>query len=505
MKIIQSITLTAVLLASGSQVSLANYAAATQAFKTGNYVGAVPEFYNSYTSPQNKAERVRAEWFLAQSLQRLGLYYSASRFYSVIVRRGNNAGNPYFKAAMDELGKINAKVSLGQSHVVQLFKAKISSSDVPGAARGFYFYYKGVEFFGDQALEKAKDAFEKVPSDSSYYNGAIFHLGVIENLSGNQSQALAQFEKVLRSTRDAESEREIREMAIMNIARINYEQKRYPESINYYGQIPRDSDHWLDAIWETSWAFFFMQKFNNTLGQIHTLHSPFFENRFYPEAFILQAITYLRLCRYDEVKASMKNFKVRYAPVNSALKSLLGTYSGNPRGFFKHVYDYSRGENTKFREAEEIIKKLTYMDAFRSARDIMRFSDREIEALDPYQIKWSSSGLHAVLKDFLKAKKSQAVADAGERMYKLSTTYTRQLYDLSNQTRMIVAEMQLGKLEKLRSQISAVKEHTKIEFIGGMQKLAIGQSLEYWPFEKEYWEDELGYYVYNLASKCTKK
>jgi hypothetical protein len=35
-----------------------------------------------------------------------------------------------------------------------------------------------------------------------------------------------------------------------------------------------------------------------------------------------------------------------------------------------------------------------------------------------------------------------------------------------------------------------------------MQKLNINQTLEFWPFEGEYWEDELGFYVYNMASRC---
>jgi hypothetical protein len=30
----------------------------------------------------------------------------------------------------------------------------------------------------------------------------------------------------------------------------------------------------------------------------------------------------------------------------------------------------------------------------------------------------------------------------------------------------------------------------------------VNQQLEYWPCMGEYWEDELGYYVYNIGDKC---
>jgi hypothetical protein len=137
---------------------------------------AAEAYYDVYQKSGNKVEKRKAEWGLAQTLERMNLHYSASKYYSVIVRRGRTADNPFFRSALEELGKINSKISLGQSHIVQLFKAEIRLSDVPGPARGFYFYYKGVEAFGDKSLETADKFFEMVPSGSPYQLGALFHL-----------------------------------------------------------------------------------------------------------------------------------------------------------------------------------------------------------------------------------------------------------------------------------------------------------------------------------------
>jgi hypothetical protein len=198
----------------------------------------------------------------------------------------------------------------------------------------------------------------------------------------------------------------------------------------------------------------------------------------------------------------MKRFKVRYAPVFGDVKSLLSKYERDPKGFFKVVYDYKQGNLKGYKNAEEVIKKLSLMDSFKEARDTLRFSDRELDALSRYRGKWSSSGLLDSLTQFLKAKKSAAVADSGNRLYKLATTFYSQLIDLSNQTKFIVAEMQLGKIDSLRAKLNITTKKDKTEFIGGLQPLNLSQGLEYWPFEKEYWEDELGYYVYNMDSKC---
>ncbi|WP_141733531.1 hypothetical protein [Oligoflexus tunisiensis] len=481
--------------------ALADYKQARGYFAKKDYVRAAAAYYEVYEKSGNRSEKRKAEWGLAQSLQKTGLLYSASKHYSLIVRRGRTENNPFFRSALEELGNINSKLSLGQSHIVQLFKTEIRLSDVPGPARGFYFYYKGVEAFGDRSLETAEKYFNMVPAGSPYHLGAQFHEGVISNLKGRHSRAIALFEKVLSGTRERSDMRELQEMSLMNIARVNYEIKRFPEAISYYGQIPRDSENWLDAIWEASWAFFFMEKFNNSLGNIHTIHSPFFENRFYPEAYILQSITFLRMCRYDQVKESMRRFKDRYQPVFGDVKGMLNRFKGDPKGFFKYVYDYRKGELNSYRRAEEIVKKLSQVDSFKEAMDTIRFADRELNALRDYR-EWQASGLLDSLNQFLESKKSAAVLDAGQRMYREGTTYYTELLELSNQTKLIVAEMQLGKLASLRALIKVTGEDRKTQFIGGMQKLNINQTLEYWPFEGEYWEDELGFYVYNMASRC---
>ena len=490
-----------------SSEGLASYVQAQRFLKMRDYRSAAPAFYTVYKNPRNKSEYRKAEWGLAESLRKLGLFYSASNYYSVIVRRGRKGSNPFFRSALEKLGQINRQISLGESHIKALFKAKVRASDVPGPARGFYFYYKGVDAFNKSRpqLDKARRFFQKVPSSSPYRLGAKFHLGVINNLSGRHSASISTFQSVLSSTRGRSGTEELYQSTLMNLARVYYEKKRYKKAITYYGQIPRDSSYWLDAVWETSWAFFFMQKFKNTLGQIHTIHSPFFANQFYPETYILQAITFLRLCRIKEAKRSMRLFKQRYNPTFKGIKAMLNRYKSNPKNFFKFVNRYEKsGRMSRFRNAEEVVKKLTKMDAFKGARDIVRFSQREIEALRGYGGRWRSSGLVGELKGFLRGKKGTAVRGAGRRMYQLGTTYYSQLMELSQQTKLIVAEIALGNLDKMREIISDFKAKTKTRFIGGMQPLSLNQSLEYWPFEQEYWEDELGFYVYNLGSRCRK-
>lgn len=485
-----------------AEPAFANYRAATQFFARRDYMNATQAYFQAMTSPKARGEREKAEWGLAQSLQRLGFYYSASKYYSVIVRKGPKRNNPFFTKAMEELGKINTTVSLGQSHVVQLFKTKIDASAVPGPARGFYFYYLGIEAFNRRKFEQANGYFSKVPSGSPYYIKATFHMGVVANLRGSHSKAIGYFQKVLSGAAKDENGNWMREQAYMNVARVNYEVKRYRSAIEAYAQIPRDSDNWLEALFEAAWTFFMMQKHNNTLGTIHTLHSPFFENRFFPESYILQAITFLRLCRFKQVRASLAKFKGRYKGVFEDLRRMLDTYQSNSKGFFKVVYDYRVGSLNEHKRAFAIIDALSRSDVYKEAGSTIRFADNELGRLSRYSAKWGSSGLQDELQNFLRNKKTAAVKDSGKRLYDKAAGFYAYLKELSDQTNLINAEMVLGRVDALRSKLKVGTADKKANFIGGLSELKIGQDLEFWPFEGEYWEDELGGYVYNLESMC---
>jgi len=487
----------------GAGPVFADYRAATAYYARRDYISAANAYFQASGYPKAPGEKERSEWGLAQSLTRLGFYYSASKYYSVIVRRGPTQNNVYFVKALEELGRINSTINLGQSHIVQLFKTRIDPALVPQQAAGFYFYYLGIEAFNQRKYEQAFAYFQKVPS-GPYLIKAQFHMGVVSNLRGAHSKAISYFERVRASADRDEDGAWIREQANLNLARVHYEVKRYRDSIEYYAQIPRNSDNWLEALFEAAWAFFMMQKHNNTLGTIHTLHSPFFENRFFPESYILQAITFLRLCRYPAVKDSLAKFKTRYKGVFDDLARMIEKNKADSKGFFKLVYDYRTGSLNEYRRAWAILDALSRTDVYKEAGQTIRFADNELARLSRYSSVWGRTGLQDDISGFLRNKKQAAVKDAGRRLFDKATGYYAYLKELSDQTIGINTEMVLGRVDTLRAQLKVGTADKKANFIGGLQELNVSQDLEYWPFEGEYWEDELGGYVYNLDSKCGK-
>jgi tetratricopeptide (TPR) repeat protein len=474
--------------------------------KNGDFVNAARLFYQLHVSSTGDT-KLKSEFGLADSLRRLGLEYSAAFFFSRIVAQGPKSD--FFQLSLQALSQINAKTPLGRASISGLFANKIDPLQVPEKARGFYFFYRGVEVFesgknqssnSNNTVLQAKAEFDRVPADSPYFAQAQYYLGVISSVTKDSDAALTHFNRVAKSA----SSDVMKQLAIMNIGRSFYEKKDFKKAFQYYSQIDRDSDLWLQSIFEGAWAFFMIQKHNNSLGNVHTLHSPFFVNRFFPESYILNAITYLRLCRFNALKQQLQRFQERYKPTFVDLKGLLSKYNNQPAAFFSVIGRYnSTNQMKEFTAATEVIDSVSRSDAFRESKSVVNGLDTELQELRKYGAKWELSGLADVLRTSFDQRKSETTARAGEDLFAQAVQQYRYLRDLSDQTRLINLEMLSGKTDELRSKFnseSIVNDGT--QWGEGMKPLNLKQQLEYWPFEGEYWEDELGGYVYNIDSSC---
>ena len=476
------------------------YLEAQKSFRAKDYQEAARLFYLTVLGASGPIKS-KAEFGLAESLRKLSLHYGAAYFYSRIVAQGPR--NDFFRDALSELGRINASKPLGKAAINGLLTKDVNPLVVPPAARGFYFFYKGLEAFDAKDVKSARNEFLRVPASSSYYATAQYYLGVILSITGDTDGALGAFMRVLKKT----SVESIRELAIMNLGRVNYEKGNYRKAFQFYSQIPRGSDLWLQSLFEGAYAFFMIQKHNNTLGNIHTIHSPFFSSRFFPETYILQAISYLKLCRNEETKEALRSFQERYKPTFVDLNNILKKYADQPAAFFNLVRQYRAVSNLReHREAVEVIDNVSRSAAYKEAIVVVRRLDKEKAKLTRFSSKWEYAGLTQVLRDSYDTRAAATIKVAGSDLFNAAVQQFKYLKDLSDQTTLINYELLGNRTDALRAKLNdqpVADDGT--QWGEGMRPLNLKQELEYWPFQGEYWEDELGGYVYNIDSKCGTK
>ena len=118
---------------------------------------------------------------------------------------------------------------------------------------------------------------------------------------------------------------------------------------------------------------------------------------------------------------------------------------------------------------------------------------------------WKKIGLYESIFKLLKRRYLVSRQKCAQYLYQDSKKFYFNFRKLFNQIKWINVELLLGKVDDLRSKFKISKIESKKQFIGDMKAFNLGEHLEYWPFEGEYWRDELGGYVYNITSKCNKQ
>ncbi|MBO85357.1 MAG: hypothetical protein CL927_08355, partial [Deltaproteobacteria bacterium] len=231
----------------------------------------------------------KINYYLGRSLEMLEMFHTAQHHYMQVVRRPESQ---YFAYALPKMVKISRIT--GNDIELKRVVAKIPPDAYPPRAKSDLFYLLGVKAYGKDDLSRASKYFGQVAQNSPYYLKAEYYRGVIYNQQGKLKSAVRSFRDVFRQEMEVANDpraiaevSELKQLALLNIARIYYGIERYDESANYYNLVDHDSPHWPEALFELGWANFMQNNLNNTLGQLLTVRSGFFsESEWIPEAHV---------------------------------------------------------------------------------------------------------------------------------------------------------------------------------------------------------------------------
>src|SRR5690606_22076331 len=146
-------------------------------------------------------------------------------------------------------------------------------------------------------LDEAEAFLLTVPEDSSYFARARYLLGVVQIQKGQQAgtpdamdqaseAALAYFNQVLQlSDPNYVDLRDLRDLALLGMARTYYGLGEYALAVEYYEQVPRFSRFWDEALFENGWARFMNGDYGGALGALQARHAPPCAGAFQPWAW----------------------------------------------------------------------------------------------------------------------------------------------------------------------------------------------------------------------------
>jgi hypothetical protein len=462
-----------------------------------------------------------AQYHLAISLYRLKFYQAAYGIFSEIADKPNHLK---FNETLLWLAKLATDLPEPADIVERVGKyndAAIEKFNNQNQ-RELYWqlnYLLGRYKYRNRQYEDALRLFSKVSRESKYYIKGQFFSGISNVQVRKSVPAVQSFQKIVGAIDEGvegiEDEDRMRDLAFLSMARTYYsasvrldennaptiDSSKLSAAVKYWNKVDVGSEYWLDALFEESWAYFMAGDYAHALGNVHTIQSPYFPNSYYPEADILKAVIYFANCQYDDAEIIVAKFQSKYQPIYDDLNKVLGRFKGDEADepFYKFLKDV-RDEKADLPPRIKIVVHNALSD-----RQLLRHLsyvqvlDDEGKRFGKAPSSFRESPLGNDVKDSLQLARDIAVRNAGQLARE---RYQRNLDELNEHLRdsaKILIDINSAKRNQLDAAIAGsqvTSQESERNVVKPDEEHVI------WPFDGEYWRDELGFYRQTITSKC---
>jgi outer membrane protein assembly factor BamD (BamD/ComL family) len=462
-----------------------------------------------------------ATYYLAVSLYKLKFYQASYALFSLISMQKTHLK---FRETLLWLAKLATQLPDPADIIERVGKysdEEVARFNNPQQKELFWQlnYMLGRYKYRNRQYEDAVRLFQKVDQESPYYVQSQFFSGISYVQLRKSVPAIKSFQRVEKAVDEGaegvEDESRMRDLAYLSMARTYYSSsikldaetnapnvnsEKLSAAVKYWNQVDEASEYWLDALFEESWAYFMAGDYPRALGNIHTIQAPYFPGSFFPEADILKAVIYFSNCNYEAATTVVARFSKRYTPLRKELAKVLTHFKGNPEDSYKFLLAVRDGTADLDPSIKSIVENAMSDRSLLRNIEYVKVLDNELDHFKKAPGAFQSSGLGQQVQDALKLARSIAVQNAGKLA---KSRYDRNLDDLDEHLRngekiliditaaqrnLLDEKLQQGRVSKAESKIFGVVKPDEEHLL--------------WPYQGEYWRDELGFYRQVVESAC---
>ena len=487
---------------------------AEQSLAEQSYVKALKSFDDFLQSDDQTPEgTAQAQFGLAESLFGLGLYANAMVNYEEILQTSPEE-NPVFEKAFYRFRQCSQMVSYEglpgalTDHYIGGFSSDFQDS---------YHYFLGKLFFSAADPERATLYLEKVKTSSPDYARAQYVMGLIAvNEAAGDFGGLINAQKFFQKAINL-SEQEIyneelsrvTHLSYLSLARIVYTVATdipdlYDAAIYYYRKVPANSTNYIEALYESAWAYFLKGNIRRGMGIFHTLDGPDWDNYYLPDTHLLEAQVFLNLCRTGFAQEAIKRLEKKYLNLKPTLKLYLETYEENIfEAFVKKKL--KKGLDMPRRLHLSVIADSRFNESY---MNVLRYTEEisEIQAnRDTFGAQLTERLLERAQdlveqgKELLSQMILQILREREEELDSLDDKVERMRFEIEAQNaRRLEAEIEKSYEGNISGEAEQASEQNTVNLLVGDKYLT-------WPFEGEFWADEINSYRSYLTNQCREE
>ncbi len=350
----------------------------------------------------------------------------------------------------------------------------------------------------------ALELFGKVHPDHRYYPEAkLLEAQVFDRLKKVKERENA-FESCLNSAKKNEASAKtekiaryyhmVYEICLVNKARYLFQNEKYEQAIEEYNKVSKTSYKWPYLLLEKAWAYYQLGDYNRVLGLLTTYKSPLLDSYFFPEAEYLSALSYFRLCLFDDSLTIINQFYQVYRPRFQQLESVLKRNRSSQDYFYNLMFkpqDEIKDQKEFFQQILTRMKKQTrfsldFNSIHRIDQEILQIKRNETPLIrDKLLSHLFEVKTNLVSKINYNAKTDifqffDSIPFLSQELFKLNLEIISQKKDLIYSNKKLIADRSRGDLSNVK--------RNKFEY--------------FWTFEGSFWADELGDYSMGLKSNC---
>jgi len=525
----------------------------------GKYVEAIKHFRKFVADgnyPPDSDEFYNANYGIALALAKAGLHRSAADMLLEIVLQGPDRA--FFQPAFQHLREMRRLVEFSPPNLEQLthfFVGNFSKT-----FQDEYNYFLGEFFFEGANYSLALKYFEQITEGSPEYARSLYLTGLVQVANQMYKSAVQSFQQAVLAQEKNKSDARVSHLAYMALARIAYETGDYDAAVFYYRKVPQESLQLPIVFYESGWCFFVKGDNSRALGTFHALHSPYFDHYFYPELWILEATVYLNMCRYDFAKESIDMFRNHVSVLGVPLSQFMQSMR-TPAEYYMALVKILDGDRSYSMPQSLLYPVLSNVEFYTLYKTIHQIEKEETE-LSRSRTElgdWAEEKLAMLESDKIarmneigiKIQQVLRIVEASLREYEVKVTEIEldlnqvEMEKIEMQTRLLLLKEQIDRsyqailamtkrkepvdkiVEKIRKDdtyrqfspaqiealdnegvdravISALEQVTGAKKVGGGSVAIVGSDSLEWPFEGDYWSDELWGYRSFLKEECMR-
>lgn len=469
-------------------------------FKSGQYAQAANALLALSRRGDLSSERPQIKYYLGLALMEQNLNQVAAFQFVDVIR---SADQRWTRQAIEKLLIVTDR--LGDETLLNYAIQRIDVNQVPTQHRDMLYYRLGEIKSKAGLFQEAATLYSRVGAQSRYFYNALYNKGLAQAEANQTELALQSFQKLREMRETAKVTDMNRVSADMAIARIYYQRQNWDKAIEAYSKIPRDHMMWHEAMFEKTWAMLRAARFRSTLSNFQTLHSTYYEDAYIPETLLLRGIVYLYICKYDEMEKVLGLYESQYGPIYTKINQFLNQ-NNSSESFFQEV-------NKAFIMKKDSEAKKTFSipynamkhvaeegDVRRMYNYLKKIGDEKKLIEDNPSLKNTAMGNYSVR--IINNRMKSARSLVGDMVKAHLQNMRVELKDLNEQSSFIRYEMINGKKESLKKKLSgrALNEEQVDE--NQDRSFYVQNGYEYYPFQGEYWLDEVGNYHYLGKQSC---